>query len=509
MNALNSIALVFFAVSAQAADLAQLDAYFRKAREDWKVPGLAVAIVADDKVLLARGYGVREAGKFEPVDEHTLFAIASNTKAFTAAALAILEKRGKVQWDGRVRKHLEYFEIFQDPWISNEVRVEDLLCHRVGFRTYSGDLIWWNTPYSAEEVVRRARFLKPVFGFRRGYGYSNIMFLAAGEVVARASGQSWAEFIRAEILAPLNMTNTTLGVPELKTRTNVATPHGDRDGEPYAIPWQQWDNGLAAGGIISSAADLAQWLRLQLSLGKRNGNAIYSEEAAWKMWTVHNPISVAPKRQENFPEEGLGGAALGWFVSDYRGTFIARHGGAYDGMFSHTLMAPRKKVGAIVISNSMTPMPRALVYYAVDAFLGGNERDWSAEALKSELEDRARKKNEKQAKAASRLSETRPSLALDQYSGTFGGEMYGDAVVSFEDGKLRLRFLPNPELEGELVHWQHDVFEIQWSKKHAWFGDGKVQFLLDQNSGVVEFKMDVPNEDFWFDELEFKKRKSN
>jgi CubicO group peptidase (beta-lactamase class C family) len=494
--------------AAASADLEKLDVYLRKAREDWNVPGFAIAIVHEDNVVFARGYGVRELSRTEPVDEHTLFAIASNTKAFTAAALAMLVREKKINWDDRVRDRLEYFEIFDDPWISKETRIDDLLCHRIGFRTFSGDLIWWNTPYTAEEVIRRARFLKPSFGFRRGYGYSNLMFLAAGEVVAKVSGRSWVEFVRSEILQPLNMTNTVLSVPELKMRENIATPHGDEEGRPFPIAWQDWHNVLAAGGIISSVSDLAQWLRLQLNTGTANGRTFYSSGDAWKMWSIHNPIPQTAEERRKYPETTLAGAALGWFVSDYRGTLLARHGGGYDGMFSHTIMAPRKKVGIVVLSNSMTPLPRAAVYYALDAFLGGNERDWSAEALKEDREKRAKEKKEEEEKKAKHLSSTSPSLPLEKYAGTFGGPMYGDATVSWENGKLMLRLLPNPELTAELVHWQHDVFEVRWMKKHAWFRGGKVQFFLNQESEVADFKMDIPNEDFWFDELEFKRRPS-
>src|ERR1041385_6712389 len=225
MRLKSAIFLLLLLLSTRAADLAALDAYCKKALADWNVPGFSVAIVQDGKVLLARGYGVRELNNPEPVTENTLFAIASNSKAFTAGAIAILVNDQKLKWDDRVQDYLSWFQVFNDPWISHEARIDDLLCHRIGFRTFSGDLIWWNTPYSAEEVVRRARFLKPQYGFRRGYGYSNIMFIAAGEVIAHVSGEPWANFIRERILTPLGMTNTALSVAELKSRPDIATPH--------------------------------------------------------------------------------------------------------------------------------------------------------------------------------------------------------------------------------------------------------------------------------------------
>src|SRR3954463_1914967 len=188
------ICLVVF--SGRAADLGALDAYCEKALTDWNVPGFSIAIVQDGKVLVARGYGVRELNKSEPVTENTLFAIASNSKAFTAGAIAILVNDKKLKWDDRVQDFLPWFQVFNDPWISHEARIDDLLCHRMGFRTFSGDLIWWNTPYSAEEVIKRARYLPPRYSFRRGYGYSNIAFITAGEIIAHVSGETWSQFIR-------------------------------------------------------------------------------------------------------------------------------------------------------------------------------------------------------------------------------------------------------------------------------------------------------------------------
>ena len=503
------LGLVLILSSVRASELSALEGFYEKALEDWQVPGMAVAIVKDDQVILAKGFGLRELGKAERVTDDTLFAIASNTKAFTAAAIAMLVKDGKIEWDDRVQQYLPWFRVFENPWISHEVRVDDLLCHRIGFRTFSGDLIWWNTPYSARETVERARFLKPGFGFRRGYGYSNIMFIAAGEVIAKASGSPWTEFIRSRILNPLGMTNTALRVSELEARPNVATPHAhEDDGTPFPIKWQAWDATAAAGGIISSAADLSQWLRLQLALGELEDKKFWGPEEAWKMWSIHNPLPFTPDGLEKNPEFSANGAGLGWFVADYRGELIVRHGGGYDGMFSHTVMVPKKKIGIVVLSNGMTSLPRVAAFHTLDTLLGKADRDWNAEALAERQKEMEKKSEEKSKQAEARKENAPPTLPLEKYSGLYGGEMYGDAKVSLEGGKLVLRFLPNPALAGELVPWQHDVFEIRWFQKFAWFGNGKVQFLLDEDGKPAEFKMNVPNEDFWFEELEFKRKSS-
>ncbi len=206
------------------AAVAELDAYIEAARVEWQVPGLSVAVVRDDQILLSKGYGVRRVGAAEPVDQHTLFAIASNSKAFTAAALAILVDEGKLKWDDRVTKHLPWFRL-KDDVATREMRINDLLSHRGGLGTFSGDLLWWGTDYSPKEILQRAAELEPASSFRSSYGYSNLMFLAAGEVIAAASGQSWQEFVRDRILRPLEMNRTTTSVRDLVTLENFATPH--------------------------------------------------------------------------------------------------------------------------------------------------------------------------------------------------------------------------------------------------------------------------------------------
>ncbi len=488
------------------ADLKTLDAYIAKARDDWQVPGMAIAIVKDDRLVFAKGYGVCEVGKPEKVDENTLFAIASNTKAFTAAALAILVDEQKLSWDDRVQSYLPYFELY-DPYVSHDFRIRDLLCHRSGIRTFGGDLIWYGTCYSREQVVRRARFLKQAFPFRSGYGYSNIMFIAAGELLERATGRAWEEFIRERFLTPLGMKRTVLSVKELAGKGNVATPHAEVDNQLRTFPWRDWNNTVPAGGIISSAADLAQWLRLQLGRGTFQGKTIFSEQQSRVMWTPHVSFVPSNRNEERNPYVRLSGYGLGWQLAAYRGQMMGHHGGAYDGMISHTAVLPDKQVGVVVLTNSTTGLANALVYKVLDAYLGVEDRDWSGEELKREREDK-RRKTEEQAQADSqRVLNTKPSLPLDNYLGTYGGPMYGDAEVRMENGKLVLVFLANPDFTGDLTHWHFDTFEVKWRTAFPWFGKGKVQFLPDNAGRVTEMKVDVPNEDFWFDELEFKKKR--
>ena len=501
-----ALSLLSTVVQAQTAvDLGELDAYFTAARDDWKVPGFAVAIVKDDEVVFARGYGVRELGADERVDEHTLFAIASNTKAFTAAALARLVDGGRIGWDGRVVKYLPYFQLYA-PYVTEDMRIRDLLSHRSGLGTFSGDLLWYGTSYSREEVVSRARYLEPAGAFRASYGYSNIMFIAAGQIIPAVTGRSWDEFVRTEFFAPLGMNNSVTSVKSLQGKQNVATPHAVKNGQVVAIEWYGWDNVAPAGGIISSVSDMAQWLRLQLNRGALDGVTFFSEESSRTMWTPHNTIPVTERSERLYPSTHFRGYGLGWGLMDYRGRKIISHGGGYDGMFSRVVLVPEEGLGMVILTNGMTSMQTALTYRILDAYLGGDERDWSAEYL--ERSEKAREaKAEYWAKVeAERVPDTHPSLPLEAYIGTYGGEMYGDATVTLEDGHLVVQLLPNPDLKGDLAHWHYDTFEVDWRKQFAWFGKGTVQFVMDATGKVAEMRIDVPNDDLWFTELEFKKR---
>lgn len=486
-------------------DLKALDASLATALKEWGVPGMAIAIVKDETVILAKGYGVRELGKPGLVDEHTLFAIASNTKAFTAALLANLVDAGKVSWNDRVQTHLPYFQLY-DASVSADTRIRDLLSHRVGLRTFSGDLVWYGTSYSREEVVRRARHLKQAYPFRSGYGYSNIMYLAAGEVVSRVSGRTWEESLRRTILQPLGMSHTVLSVNELSGKNNVATPHGEENGSVRAYPWYNWDNMAAAGGIISCVEDLSKWMRLQLNRGQWDTLRVWSEGQSRIMWTPHANFTVGGP-SARAPHTNFSGYGLGWSLRDYHGQMLAEHGGGYDGMFSHTLLVPGLKLGVVVLTNGMTGVAEAATTHVLDAFLGAPDTAWIADGVRRERESKERQRNQRLSADSTRVAGTKPSRPIASYAGTYGGPLYGDASVTLEGGRLVLRLLPNPDLVADLTHWHYDVFELKWRKSFPWFGSGKVQFILNERAVVTEMKVNVPNNDFWFDELEFRKTK--
>ncbi|HEY0377587.1 MAG TPA: serine hydrolase [Pyrinomonadaceae bacterium] len=487
------------------AQLKEIDDYATKAGRDWNVPGFAIAIVKDDRVVFAKGYGVRELGKPAPVDEKTLFAIASNTKAFTAASIAILVDEGKVKWDDPVTKYLPEFQL-SDPYVTREMTLRDLLSHRSGLATFGGDLLWYESNYDRREILRRIRFLKPTSSFRSRFGYQNIMFLAAGEVVAAVTGKSWDDFVREHFFVPLGMTTTQTSVRQFKPTDNVATPHNEVDGRLRVIRYSMVDGVGGAAAINSNVAEMAQWLRLQLGRGLYEGKQFFSPAVAREMWTPHTIIPISEQGEKLNPTRHFYTYGLGWFLSDYHGRKVASHGGGLDGMISQVAMMPEEKLGVVILSNSETPLPSFMANKVFDVFLGVPQRDWSAELLTRTKAAKEAERGEEQKLEAERAKDTKPSLALEKYAGTYTGAMYGDAKVVLENGRLVLRLTPSPNFVGDLEHWQYDTFRVKWRDSIVYpFPKGFVTFTLDAHGQVDAMKIDVPNPDFDFKELEFKR----
>jgi CubicO group peptidase (beta-lactamase class C family) len=487
--------------------LKEIDEYAAKAGQDWKVPGFAVAIVKDDKVVFAKGYGVRELGKPDAVDKDTLFAVASNTKAFTSAALATLVDEGKIAWDDPVTKYLPYFQLY-DPLATREMTVRDLLSHRSGLATFGGDLLWYETHYPREEIIRRVRYLRPTYGFRGHYGYQNIMFLTAGEIIPAVTGRSWDDYVKEKFFAPLRMTRTTTSYKQLIATPNVATPHNEFEGRVRVIHYSSADSAGGAAAINSSAAEMAEWVRLQLGRGTYNGKKFFSADRSREMWTPNTVVAGVSETAERFnPSVHFNLYGMGWFLSDYRGRKVVTHSGGLDGMTSRVAMLPEENLGVVILTNSETPLQSFLWYKVFDVFLGAPRRDWSADYAARVKAAKERGDAEAKKLEDARVPNTKPSLALSAYAGTYTGAMYGDARVAEEQGRLVLRMMHSPNFVGDLEHWHFDTFRIKWrdSVIYPFQQRGWVTFTLDPQGKVSEMKIDDPNPDFDFKELEFKR----
>ena len=488
------------------ARLKEIDEYALKVGKDWPAPGFAVGIVKDDKLVFAKGYGVREMGKPNTVDEYTLFAIASNSKAFTAAAVAMLVDEGKLKWDDPVTKYLPSFQLY-DPYVTRELTIRDLLSHRSGLATFGGDLLWYESNYTRDEILQRVRFLKPSSSFRSRFGYQNILFMAAGEIVAKVSGMSWDAFMKEKLFQPLGMKRTVTAHADLLKADNVATPHNAFEGKTRVIRYGNVDNIGAAGAIKSSVAEMAQWLRLQLGRGTYDGRKFFSVERSREMWTPHTVLGgISEQSEKSNPTRHFSLYGLGWILSDYHGRLFVSHGGGLDGMISQVALMPEEKLGVVVLTNSETPLSTVIVNKTLDVFLDVAPRDWNSEFLART------KQGEEAAKATakkiedSRVPNTRLSLPLSAYAGTYSGSMFGDAKVTEESGRLVLKFVPSSLFIGDLEHWHFDTFRIKWRESIVYpFPKGFVTFSLNSEGKVDEMKIDVPNPDFDFKELEFKR----
>ncbi len=435
-----------------------LDAYVSAALATWKVPGLALALVRHDSVIYARGYGVRALGRPEPVDARTIFGIGSSSKAFTAAAVAMLVDDKKVSLDAPAATYLPTFQLF-DPVASREITVRDLLSHRSGLAR--GELVWYGSGYDRDEILRHVRYLQPSWTFRSQFGYQNIMYVAAGQVAAHAAGASWDEFVATRIFAPLGMTSSSTTIRGLERQPDVATPHGEVDDTVRVATRRNFDNIGPAGSINSNAVDMAQWVRLQLGGGAYGGRQLISRRMVTEMHTpqILVPLDTAAKRIN--PETHFSTYGLGWFVEDYRGHEVWHHGGNVDGFTALVGMLPDEQLGVVVLTNmNGSGLPMALMRRVFDAQLGAPARDWSGVMHTRTEELMARAKKARQALEARRVPNTRPSLPLPAYAGTYVDSLYGAVTVREAGGKLSLEY--GPSWRGDLQHWHFDVFRTRF-----------------------------------------------
>jgi len=491
-------------VFAQKPDFKQLDSYIQNAQKTWNIPGIAIAIVDNDKVVFSKGYGVKEFGKPGIITDESLFAIASNTKAFTASALLMLEEQGKLNLNDPVQKYLPWFKLY-DPYVSANLTIRDLLCHRSGFKTFSGDLLWYGTSYSRKEVLERVRFLKPAYGFREKYGYSNLMFLAAGEIIPAVTGKSWDEFIKENFLLPLGMKNTNTSIRNFTNDGNIAMPHHVAPGaDPVVIKYVNWDNIAPAGAINSNVKELSEWIKLQLNNGVYNNKRILSENSIRQMRSVNTPKLITKWSEENFPSKHYSGYGLGWDLFDYLGRNIVNHGGGADGMISKVVLVPGEKLGFVILTNSINDLPTALTYYILDLYYGKEHKDWSQIFYGFYTQGIAEDIKHEKDMEINRIPNTPISLPNESYIGTYTSKLYGQARISVENGNFVIYFLPTSIFVGDMTHYQLNTFKVKLRDQPAMPG-GKVNFVIGSNGKVSKMEVDIPNPDFDFTELEFVK----
>ena len=468
--------------AAQEVDLEALDQWIEAVLEDWPTPGLAVGIVHGDSLVFARGYGVRDVRTGEPVDEHTRFAVASNSKAFTAAVLGLLVEQERLDWDDRVIDHLPDFQMW-DPWVTREIRVRDLLTHRSGLATFGGDHLWIGASNGREEIISRIRDMEPVGPFRASFHYQNLMFLVAGMVGQAVSGETWDEAIAAGIFEPLGMTESNTSVLDLAGLENVASAHEVVQGELRVVDYDNVDGVAPAAAINSNVVDMARWMRVNLNEGEYEGRRLFDVRTAREMQRIQYPLGVSTWAAENLGRR-FNGYGLGWFVSDYRGRKVVSHSGGLTGMISLQTLLPEEGLGVIVLTNYAPSAPtRAITYRILDAYLGEPARDWNEIHLEFQRQGEQRAAQREERLQASRVAGTQPSLPLASYTGVYTEAVSGEAAVRIEDGHLVFDY--NPRHLGDLEHWHHDVFRVTW--RHPIFdmpARSFVRFELDEKGAV-------------------------
>ena len=502
--AISSGRLLGVLLLAAAASPAQdyVDAAVERARLAFEVPGMAVAIVKDGKVVLAKGYGVRKLGEAAPVTARSLFRIASNTKAFTTAALAMLVDEGKLAWDDRVVDRLPGFQMY-DPYVTREMTIRDLLVHRSGLGLGAGDLMFWpSTDFTRDEIIRRVRYLRPASSFRSRYAYDNLLYLVAGHILELRSGRSWEDFVRERIFEPLGMTHTYANTAALVRGDDVAAPHSRADGKLVAMEQTDHDNNAPAGSINSCVEDLAKWMILQL----QGGGKLFSTKQAREMWSGQTilPIGELPAGapaalaavQPNFAQYGLG-----WALRDYRGHRMVYHTGVLAGYVSRTTLIPDLNLGVVVLTNQEEPgAHNAVAYTVLDHYMGAPAVDWVGAFREMRRIETAKGEAEVKAAASGRVPNTRPSLPLAQYAGTYRDAWYGDVAVAEGAGRLTISFTHSKQLTGELEHWHYDTFVARWADRTLQ-ADAYVTFALGADGRIesVKIRPVSPLTDFSFD----------
>jgi CubicO group peptidase (beta-lactamase class C family) len=494
---LSLLSLLLGAAVAQAPTAltaAQVEAIAVAAHERFGAAGVAIAVIQDGEVLaeVARGQRSPDAA----LTATSLFNIASCSKAFTAAAIALLVQDGKLQWDDRVVDHVPEFRL-ADPWITTNMTVRDLLCHRCGLVTFAGDLLWYGSDYDDAEVLRRMAKLPITQRFREQYGYQNLMYLVAGIVVQRRSGNSWEEFVEQRLFAPLGMTASRAAAQRLPADAETALPHIDQ----RVVPDHVFTAGKPAASIYSSVHELTAWMRMLLAGGTWNGNRILAEASLRELWRPQVMLAAG-----SGPGTGdFRSYGLGWFLSLERGQKLVEHDGGMPGFLSKVSLLPAERFGFVVLNNANDGVLNEAVKRAL--LLGRAGGDGMAElqrlaTLAERIKQRERKATED--REAARRPGTSPSLALSAYTGRFEDAIYGPAEVTLVDDHLHVALLPSKRrLSGALQHWHHDTFRVDWPDRFLPFG--LVRFELDHLGAVAGFRIDCPIADFDFGALDFRR----
>jgi CubicO group peptidase (beta-lactamase class C family) len=426
-----------------------LDIYVNQALKDWEIPGAAICVVKDGKVIVMKGYGVKEMGGTDPIDENTLFLIGSNTKAFTATAIAMLDAKKKLSLNDKVQKWLPDFKL-NDDWVSRNIMVKDLLSHRLGFETFQGDFTYWTSNLTRQQIMGKMAAVKPRYAFRDQWGYCNAAFLTAGEIIPKVTGRSWEDFMRDSIFKPLGMNRTLALSAEMAAATNTAKPHTlNHQFEVVKVAFPLIDNLAPAGSIGSSANDMGKWVMMLLNNGKVNDKILVTTAAIQNTRTPHSVLSRRGAYRFNKSHYQLYG--LGWFLGEYSGREIVSHTGGVNGFVTSVTLVPEEKLGIIVLTNTdQNNLYAALNNELLDVCLGLPVRHYSKLSLaafsNAQMEEKAWVKKMKD----SIESHQPPTIPFSLYAGKYTNELYGEINIELKGNQLKMYFQNHPNMTAEL-----------------------------------------------------------
>jgi len=482
----------------------EIDLLVSNTMKTFDVPGIAVAVVRDDKVIHLKGYGVRSLNSGRKVDANTLFGIASNSKAFTAAALGMLVDEKKLDWNDRVIDHIPEFRLY-DPYVTNEFTIADLLTHRSGMGLGAGDLMIWpgRNDFTINDIIHNLRYLKPVSSFRTKYDYDNLLYIVAGEIVERVSGLSWNDFIEKRIMQPLGMESSAASYNRLKDKSNVIDPHAPVNGKVKVIDRNFNETANAAGGIYSNISDMAGWIIMQMNRGRYGENLsrqLFSETVHRAMWS---PQTIIPLRESVEYKTHFTAYGLGWRLNDIMGYKQVGHTGGLAGIVTQVTMIPEIKLGIIVFTNQQSGAAfRAITNTILDSYFGLKGADRVREYYEAE-----RNNIEEAAKITDEIWKTidnqkvisyRPDFA--NYTGTYTDKWFGEVSISDKKGHLWFDSRRSPDLSGELFPYKGNTFIVKWNDR-SMDADAYVIFCLDINGKASGMKMKAisPLTDFSYD----------
>jgi CubicO group peptidase (beta-lactamase class C family) len=495
-------------LSAQVLTAKQIDSVAEQTLRTFNVPGVAVAVIKDGKVIHAKGYGVRSIKSNQKVDENTLFGVASNTKSFTAAALGMLVDAQKITWDTKVIDVIPEFKLYS-PFVTSEFTVRDLLTHRSGLGLGAGDLMIWpdSSTVDKKQLIHNLRYLKPVSSFRTKYDYDNLLYIVAGEVVARVAGISYEDFIERKIIQPLGMDKTAASWYRLKDKTNIIDGHAPYQGKLLTVGLSFGEIANAAGGMYSSVTDMSKWVIAMINGGKYGNDLnqkLFSPAVHRELWTPQTIIS-------NGNPASFSSYGLGWFLSNVNGHFQATHTGGLSGIVTQVTIIPDMKLGIIVLTNQQSGAAFNSITNSIkDGYLGvkGQNRikTYNDNRLRNEKEaDEIVAKVWTEINAAQKSAAVKPNLK--NYFGTYKDEWFGDVIISEVNGKMHFKAVNSPKLRGDMTFYKGNTFIVKWYDRSL-DADAFVNFTLNTEAKADGFKMSAisPLTDFSFDfqDLDFK-----